>query len=47
MSYKRVLLLASLSCGFWLNASAASWDEKYYNPAPDAKLNSCAYSTLP
>ena len=36
MSYKRVVLLASLSFGYLLNASAAGWDEKYFNPVPDA-----------
>ena len=35
MSYKSVVLIASLSLGYLLNASAAGWDEKYYNPAPD------------
>ncbi|MGB5956970.1 formylglycine-generating enzyme family protein [Pseudomonas sp.] len=34
-AYSR-LLLAPLGLGFALQAAAASWDEKYYNPMPDA-----------
>ena len=36
MSYKRFGLLLPLSLGYVLCASAAGWEEKYYNPMPDA-----------
>lgn len=38
MSFKACcrLLFVPLSFGYLLNASAAAWEEKYYNPMPDA-----------
>ncbi|QAY83545.1 SUMF1/EgtB/PvdO family nonheme iron enzyme [Pseudomonas arsenicoxydans] len=36
MSYKRFGLLLPLSLGYVLDASAAGWEEKFYNPMPDA-----------
>ena len=36
MSYKRFGLLLPLSLGYLLDASAAGWEEKYYNPMPEA-----------
>ena len=36
MSYKRFGLLLPLSLGYVLDTSAAGWEEKYYNPMPDA-----------
>jgi hypothetical protein len=36
VSYKRFGLLLPLSLGYVLCASAAGWEEKYYNPMPDA-----------
>lgn len=36
MSYKRFGLLLPLSLGYMLDASAAGWEEKYYNPMPEA-----------
>lgn len=36
MSYKRLGLLLPLSLGYLLDASAAGWEEKYYNPMPEA-----------
>ncbi|MDD2055049.1 formylglycine-generating enzyme family protein [Pseudomonas putida] len=36
MSYKRFGLLLPLSLGYLLDASAAGWEEKYYNPSPDS-----------
>ena len=36
MSYKRFGLLLPLTLGYLLDASAAGWEEKYYNPMPEA-----------
>jgi hypothetical protein len=36
VSYKRFGLLLPLSLGYLLDASAAGWEEKYYNPMPEA-----------
>jgi hypothetical protein len=36
VSYKRFGLLLPLSLGYMLDASAAGWEEKFYNPMPDA-----------
>jgi hypothetical protein len=36
VSYKRFGLLLPLSLGYVLDASAAGWEEKFYNPMPDA-----------
>ena len=36
MSYKRFGLLLPLTLGYVLDASAAGWEEKYYNPMPEA-----------
>ncbi|MBV7476884.1 SUMF1/EgtB/PvdO family nonheme iron enzyme [Pseudomonas sp. PDM31] len=35
MSYKRFGLLLPLTLGYVLDASAAGWEEKYYNPMPE------------
>jgi hypothetical protein len=36
VSYKRFGLLLPLTLGYVLDASAAGWEEKYYNPMPEA-----------